>query len=99
VPDRIWRSTFRLPETAIRSSDHVFVVVDGALVRRDVQLIAWDGEDAIVKASLEDGEEVLVTRLTEASEGVKVRKPSPDGRPGGTATASRTTDQTTDSAQ
>jgi hypothetical protein len=24
VPDRIWRATFRLPETAIRSSDHVF---------------------------------------------------------------------------
>lgn len=76
VPDRIWRTTFRLPETAIRSSDHVFVVVDDALVRRDVRLIAWDGEDAIVQGELSDGEEVLVTRLTEASEGVLVRKPT-----------------------
>lgn len=75
VPDRIWRSTFCLPETAIRSSDHVFVVQDGVLVRRDVRLVAWDGEDAIVQGDLADGEEVLVTRLTEASEGVKVRKP------------------------
>jgi RND family efflux transporter MFP subunit len=95
VPDRIWRSTFRLPETAIRSSDHVFVVVDGALVRRDVQLIAWDGEDAIVQGDLADGEEVLVTRLTEASEGVKVRKPSQreaSAEPASTATSSQTTD-------
>jgi RND family efflux transporter MFP subunit len=95
VPDRIWRSTFRLPETAIRSSDHVFVVVDGALVRRDVQLIAWDGEDAIVQGELADGEEVLVTRLTEASEGVKVRKPSQreaSAEPASTATSSQTTD-------
>ena len=76
VPDRNWPETFRLPETAIRSSDHVFVVVDGELRRRDVRLIAWDGEDAIVDGDLADGDTVLVTRLTEASEGVKVREPS-----------------------
>lgn len=79
VPDRIWPGTFRLPETAVRSSDHVFIVVDGKLVRRDVRLVAWDGEEAIVDGDLEDGDEVLVTRLTEASEGVRVRKAS-DGR-------------------
>jgi multidrug efflux pump subunit AcrB len=89
VPDRIWRSTFRLPETAIRSSDHVFVVVDGKLERRDVRLIAWDGEDAIVDGSLEMATEVLVTRLTEASEGVRVREPADGRRPIGTATAFR----------
>lgn len=76
VPDRIWPETFRLPETALRSSDHVFVVVDGKLQRRDVRLIAWDGEDAIVDGELEGGDQVLVTRLTEASEGVAVREPS-----------------------
>ena len=76
VPDRIWPDTFRVPETALRSSDHVFIVVDGELRRRDVQLIAWDGEDAILEGDLEDGDLVLATRLTEASEGVKVREPS-----------------------
>jgi hypothetical protein len=76
VPDRIWPQTFRLPETAVRSSDHVFVVVDGKLERRAVRLIAWDGEDAIVDGSLENGDTVLVTRLTEATEGVRVREPS-----------------------
>jgi RND family efflux transporter MFP subunit len=85
VPDRIWRSTFRLPETAIRSSDHVFVVVDGELERRDIRLIAWDGEDAIVDGELEDGDEVLVTRLTEASDGVRVRGPSPSAPPSAAA--------------
>lgn len=76
VPDRIWPDTFRLPETALRSSDHVFIVVDGELKRRDVRLIAWDGEDAIVEGDLADGDVVLATRLTEASEGVKVREPT-----------------------
>ena len=67
VPDRNWPKTFRLPETAIRSSDHVYVVVDGELRRRDVRLIAWDGEDAIVDGDLADGDTVLVTRLIQSS--------------------------------
>ena len=76
VPDRTWPQTFRVPETAVRDSDHVFIVVDGKLQRRDVRLIAWDGEDAIIDGDLEDGDKVLVTRLTEATEGVNVREPS-----------------------
>ena len=76
VPDRIWPQTFRLPETALRDSDHVFLVVDGKLERRDVRLIAWDGENAILDGDLNEGDTVLVTRLTEATEGVSVREPS-----------------------
>lgn len=76
VPDRIWPQTFRLPETAVRNSDHVFLVVDGKLERRDVRLIAWDGEDAILDGDMNDGDIVLATRLTEATEGVSVREPS-----------------------
>jgi RND family efflux transporter MFP subunit len=75
VPDRIWPQTFRLPETALRDSDHVFLVVDGKLERRDVRLIAWDGENAILDGDLNEGDTVLVTRLTEATEGVSVREP------------------------
>lgn len=91
VPDRIWPETFRLPETAVRNSDHVFLVVDGKLQRREVRLIAWDGEDAILDGDLKDGDIVLATRLTEATEGVSVREPSgqeaaPQAQPGSTAT-------------
>lgn len=86
VPDRLWPDTVRLPETAVRGADHVFIVVDGKLSRRDVRLIAWDGEDAIVDGDLTEGDTVLVTRLTEASEGMAVRAPSPvsseAGQPG-----------------
>lgn len=81
VPDRIWTQTFRLPETAVRNSDHVFIVVDGKLQRREVRLIAWDGEDAIITGDLADGDIVMVTRLTEASEGVRVRGPSAAAAP------------------
>ncbi|MDP2733143.1 MAG: efflux RND transporter periplasmic adaptor subunit [Hoeflea sp.] len=81
VPDRLWAETFRVPETAVRNSDHVFIVVDDKLQRRDVRLIAWDGEDAIVTGDLADGDIVMVTRLTEASEGVRVREPSATAAP------------------
>ena len=76
VPDRVWPDTVRLPGTAVRLPDHVFIVVDGKLERRAVRLIAWDGEDAIVDGDLSDGDTVLVTRLTEATEGVRVREPA-----------------------
>lgn len=100
VPDRDWRSTFRLPETAIRDSDHVFVVVDDKLERRDVRLIAWDGEDAIVDGNLENGDKVLATRLTEASEGVLVRAPTAAAVPDGDAAPVQpAADGTTDSGQ
>lgn len=81
VPDRIWPDTFRLPETAVRNADHVFLVVDGKLERRDVRLIAWDGENAIVDGDLKNGDTVLATRLTEASEGVSVREPTGQDAP------------------
>ncbi|PWV99935.1 RND family efflux transporter MFP subunit [Hoeflea marina] len=75
VPDRAWPDTVRLPETALHDSDHVFTVVDGKLVRSPVEVVAFDGEDVIVRTGLADGARVLVTRLTEATEGLSVRAP------------------------
>lgn len=75
VPDRTWPDTVRLPETALHELDHVFVVEDGRLRRQDVRVIAYDGEDALVETDMVDGTEVMITRLTEATDGVLVRAP------------------------
>lgn len=75
VPDRTWPDTVRLPETALHDLDHVFTVADGKLVRSPVDVVAYDGEDVIVRTSLDEGARVMVTRLTEATEGLSVRAP------------------------
>ena len=56
---------------------------DGALVARTVAIASYDGEDVIVGSGLSGGDEVLITRISEISPGLKVRKEGdpPQGRP------------------
>jgi len=68
--------------------------VDGKLERRDVRLIAWDGEDAILDGDLSEGDTVLVTRLTEATEGVNVREPASEPLSGEPANSTANPDDT-----
>lgn len=72
VPDRVFAGQFRLPETAIHDNDTVYAVVDGRLAARAVSISAWDGEHAIVAGDLNDGDEILVTRIAEIGEGLRV---------------------------
>ncbi|WP_099867237.1 efflux RND transporter periplasmic adaptor subunit [Pararhizobium haloflavum] len=73
LPDRLYTDTLRLPESALYDGDHVFVIVDGALSRREVEVKAHDGDQVLVAGAVEDGEQVLTTRLTEADDGLPVR--------------------------
>ena len=80
LADRAFDNTLRIPETALYNSDHVFVVVDDRLQRRDVELVAWDGVHALIRpvdGSVLDGAEVVTSRLTDAGEGVAVRRVQP----------------------
>ncbi|MEN0087474.1 MAG: HlyD family efflux transporter periplasmic adaptor subunit [Pseudomonadota bacterium] len=85
VPDRIFERSARIPETALYDGDHVYAILDGQLERRDVEVLAYDGSDAIVRGDLVDGEMLLNTRLAQISEGIKVRTaddpPANAGRP------------------
>jgi RND family efflux transporter MFP subunit len=80
LADQAFDNTVRIPETALYNTDHVFIVVEDRLQRRDVELIAWDGAHALVR-SLGDadlnGAEVVVSRLTDAGDGVAVRRVQP----------------------
>ncbi|MEM9735955.1 MAG: hypothetical protein AAF908_05055, partial [Pseudomonadota bacterium] len=71
LPGRLYENVALVPEAALYDGDHVFAVVDGRLQRRDVSVLAWYGETVYLAGAL-DGEEVLVTRLTEAGGGVRV---------------------------
>lgn len=80
MADRAFDGTVRVPETAIYNSDHLFTVVDDRLLRRPVDLVAWDGAFALVRAtdgtSL-DGAEVVTSRMTDAGDGVAIRRIEP----------------------
>jgi RND family efflux transporter MFP subunit len=77
VPDRSYGNSFRIPETALYDGQTVFVIEDGLLSRRPVDVAAYDGDDAILTGGIADGETVLTTHLTQADDGVRVRQTEP----------------------
>lgn len=74
VPDRLYRNTVLVPDTAIYGTNTAYVAVDGRLQERTVDVVGFQGEQALVASGLMGGDEVLVTRITEVSEGLLVRK-------------------------
>ena len=97
VPDRLYKDAIKVPETAIYDQSHVFVAEKGQLAQRDIEILAFDGDSAIITSSpdasnldasnlIANGDLLLITRLTEAAEGVRVKQPGqpgPSGRPNG----------------
>lgn len=80
LADQAFENTVRIPETALYNTDHIFIVVDDRLQRRDVELVAWDGAHALVRPAAGtalDGAEVVTSRLTDAGDGVAVRRVQP----------------------
>ncbi|MEL7229129.1 MAG: efflux RND transporter periplasmic adaptor subunit [Pseudomonadota bacterium] len=74
VPDRLYRDTVLVPDTAIYGTDTAYVAVDGRLQERKVNVVGFEGEQALISGGLQQGDEVLVTRITEVSEGLLVRR-------------------------
>lgn len=80
LADQAFEQTVRVPETALYNTQYVYVVVDDRLQRRDVEFVAWDGAHALVRpvdGTNLDGVEVVTSRLTDAGDGVAVRRVQP----------------------
>lgn len=80
LADQAFENTIRIPETALYNSNHVFIVVEDRLQRRDVELVAWDGEHVLVRptqGTAFDGLEVVTSRLTDAGDGIAIRRVQP----------------------
>ncbi|MFD0917056.1 efflux RND transporter periplasmic adaptor subunit [Pseudahrensia aquimaris] len=73
VPDVTFSDSYRVPVTAIYGSDTVYVAVDGKLEERKVDVAAYEGEDAIIATGVNEGDQILTTRITEVSAGLAVR--------------------------
>jgi len=72
VPDIEYKDVVRLPQTALYSNDHVYVIRDGRLERRNVVLLGGADGSVLVRGNLQDGEKVATTRLARPGDGVKV---------------------------
>ena len=72
VPDKSFADHFRLPESALYGNDTVYAVVNGKLEDREVRVHARDGEFVILTGAIENGAEILITRIAEISSGLRV---------------------------
>ncbi len=72
LEDRLFPRVAAIPETALYGEDQVFVVENGRLRARSVELHGYDGEMILLGKALEnalmDGEQVVITQLREAGE-------------------------------
>jgi len=74
VPDRAYPNAVRLSETALYGADTVYVVADGRLERREVELLGHAGGDVFVSGALKPDERVVTSRISEIGEGLKVEE-------------------------
>lgn len=65
-------NALRVPETAVYDEDHLYVIRDGRMAAISLSILARDNDHLIVSASIPEGERVIVSRLSQAGEGVLV---------------------------
>ncbi len=73
VEDRQYKSVYRLPQTAIYNGDTIYVIENERLSPVKITPVGYAGSDSLVTANLADGAAIMITRLTLAGEGVKVK--------------------------
>lgn len=73
VPDIVFKGTYSIPDTAIYENNIVYAVVDGALKAKTISIAAFEGDQALINDGLNAGDEILITRITEVSNGLKVQ--------------------------
>jgi len=85
MPDRRFEGVTRLPDAAVhrplgataepvggRNPATVYVVVDGRLEARAVEIVGRDGADLLVTGALDEGDTVVTTDFAQIGPGVKV---------------------------
>ncbi len=74
IPGKPIAHAARLPSSALHADDSVFVLSDGALERRKVNIVYRQGDWVVVDEGLKAGDELVVTRLDLMFDGMKVAR-------------------------
>jgi hypothetical protein len=71
-----FNDAIQLPDTALYRDSLVYVVEDGRLASREVDLLGYAGSDVLLRSAgepaLSDGDQIVTTQLREAGPGSKV---------------------------
>jgi multidrug efflux pump subunit AcrA (membrane-fusion protein) len=97
LDDRTYPNVMRVPATAVYGTDRLYVIDNGRLSGRTIEVVGYDGADVLVRGQLDSGEKIVTTRITEAGDGLKVNEqgaqapaPSDAPQPKPSASSSRT---------
>ena len=63
IPGTIMNQVCRLPRWSVTFENQVYVVEDGRLMPRDVNVLRTQNNQSFIKSGLDDGELVITTRL------------------------------------
>jgi len=74
LPGRPISAAVRLPSSVLQAEDTVYVLVGGALQRRPVDIVYREGNTVVINGGLQDGDQVVTTRLELMFEGMKVEQ-------------------------
>jgi hypothetical protein len=68
------KDVFMIPRTAIHDKDMVWIMDKDNLLRiKNIQVVRYEREHALVKDSLKNGDRIVLTNLTGAADGMKLR--------------------------
>ncbi|MCP4184677.1 MAG: efflux RND transporter periplasmic adaptor subunit [Hyphomicrobiales bacterium] len=74
VPDVLFAKSAIVPESAIYHGNSVYLKKDGKLVSKAVKVMAYDGDSTIISGKIQNGDKILITRIAEISDGLRVRE-------------------------
>jgi RND family efflux transporter MFP subunit len=72
------KRAFVLPRAALRNGGLVWLVQDGRLLFKEVEVARTQGEEVLITSGLEEGEMVITTPLKAVSKGMRVRVVEPE---------------------
>lgn len=74
VPDSKFAGSIILPETALYDGNRIYIKSGAKLVSQIVNVLAYNNGSVIVSADLKNGDRVLITRIAEISDDLRVRE-------------------------
>lgn len=70
--ERRYEKALRIPEVALHSGGRVYIIRDGRLDERKIELLARSGNDIYIRGAFAPGTGIVVTRFPEMAPGLKV---------------------------
>ena len=77
VPDQVYENAISIPQAAIYGGNRVYVNEEGRMAPRDVKVLAYLGDNALIDgAAFKEGAQIVTTRVAEAGPGLKLVVPA-----------------------